>query len=74
MLADLDPLLIAVFCRRRSPAQATRNARRGLTDGEVVTLAVAQPVMGIASDRQFLRAARRQLGGAVPLLPSQDAS
>ncbi len=29
--------------------------------------------MGIASDRQFLRAARRQLGGLFPLLPSQDA-
>jgi hypothetical protein len=34
---------------------------------------VAQAVLGISSDRQFLRAARRRLAGLFPLLPSQDA-
>jgi hypothetical protein len=40
---------------------------------EIVTLCVAQVLMGIPSDRRFLRAARRQLGHLFPLLPSQDA-
>jgi Transposase DDE domain len=38
-----------------------------------VTLCVAQVLMGIPSDRRFLRAARRQLGHLFPYLPSQDA-
>jgi len=38
-----------------------------------VTLCVAQVLMGIPSDRRFLRAARRQLGHLFPQLPSQDA-
>ena len=74
MLADLDLLLTAVFCAAddflpRRPG----NARRRITDAEVITLCVAQAVMGISSDRQFLRAARRQLHALFPLLPSQDA-
>lgn len=32
-----------------------------LTDAEVVTLCVAQVLMGIPSDRRFWRAARRKL-------------
>jgi hypothetical protein len=74
MLADLDLLLTAVFCAADDllPKRA-RNARRRITDAEVVTLCVAQAVLGISSDRQFLRAARRQLAGLFPLLPSQDA-
>jgi cytochrome P450 len=38
-----------------------------------VTLCVAQVLMGIPSDRRFLRAARRQLGHLFPYLPRQDA-
>jgi hypothetical protein len=74
MLADLDLLLTAVFCAADDllPKRA-RNARRRITDAEVVTLCVAQAVLGIASDRQFLRAARRQLAGLFPVLPTQDA-
>jgi hypothetical protein len=74
MLADLDLLLTAVFCAADDllPKRA-RNARRRITDAEVVTLCVAQALMGISSDRQFLRAARRRLGALFPLLPSQDA-
>jgi hypothetical protein len=74
MLADLDLLLTAVFCAADDllPKRA-RNARRRITDAEVVTLCVAQAMLGISSDRQFLRAARRQLSGLFPLLPRQDA-
>jgi hypothetical protein len=49
------------------------NARRKLSDAEIVTLCVAQVLMGIPSDRRFLRAAKRQLGHLFPHLPSQDA-
>ena len=47
MPADLDLLLIAVFCTADDllPRPA-RNARRILTDAEVVTLSVAQAIMG----------------------------
>jgi hypothetical protein len=74
MLADLDLLLTAVFCAADDfLPKRPGNARRRITDAEVITLCVAQAVMGISSDRQFLRAAHRQLGGLFPLLPSQDA-
>jgi hypothetical protein len=74
MRADLDLLCISVYCTAddllpRRPG----NARRRFSDAEVVTLCVAQVLMGIPSDRRFLRAARRQLGHLFPSLPSQDA-
>jgi hypothetical protein len=74
MHADLDLLCVSVYCTADDllPERA-RNARRRLTDAEVVTLCVAQVLMGIPSDRRFLRAARRQLGHLFPYLPSQDA-
>jgi hypothetical protein len=72
MLADLDLLLTAVFCTADDllPEQ-TRNARRRVTDAEVVTLAVAQAIMGVPSDDRFLRLARRALGELFPQLPKQ---
>jgi hypothetical protein len=74
MDADLDLLCISVYCTADDLLpQRPRNARRKLTDAEVVTLCVAQVLMGIPSDRRFLRAARRQLGHLFPYLPSQDA-
>src|SRR3954452_23973131 len=74
MHADLDLLCISVYCTADDLlAQWPRNARRRLSDAEVVTLCVAQVLMGIPSDRRFLRAARRQLGHLFPHLPSQDA-
>ena len=48
MLADLDLLLIAVFCTADDLLpEPAKNARRILTDAEVVTLCVAQAIMGI---------------------------
>jgi hypothetical protein len=74
MHADLDLLLISVYCTADDLLpQRRRNARRRLSDAEIVTLCVAQVLMGIPSDRRFLRAARRQLGHLFPQLPSQDA-
>jgi hypothetical protein len=74
MDADLDLLCISVYCTADDLLpERLGNARRRLSDAEIVTLSVAQVLMGIPSDRRFLRAARRQLGHLFPCLPSQDA-
>ena len=73
MLADLDLLLIAVFCTAGDlPPEPAKNARRILTDAEVVTLAVAQAIMVSSSDARFIRTARRQLAHLFPLLPNRS--
>ena len=73
MDADLDLLLVSVYCTADDllPSRPG-NGRRKLSDAEVVTLCVAQVMMGLPSDRRFLRAARRQLRHLFPQLPSQD--
>ena len=72
MLADLDLLLIAVFCTADDLLpEPAKNARRILTDAEVVTLAVAQALMGITSDARFIKAARKRLGHLFPQLPDR---
>jgi hypothetical protein len=72
MLADLDLLLIAVFCTADDLLpQRTKNARRILTDAEVVTLCVAQAIMGISSDARFLKVAHKRLAHLFPLLPNR---
>jgi Transposase DDE domain len=72
MLADLDLLLIAVFCAADDllPKRAG-NGKRIVTDAEVVTLCVAQAIMGIPSDGRFLAAARTRLGHLFPVLPKR---
>lgn len=56
MLADLDLLLIAVFCTADDLLpKRPENAKRIVTDAEVVTLCVAQAMMGIPSDPRFWR-------------------
>ena len=60
MLADLDLLLIAVFCTADDLLpEPAKNAKRILTDAEVVMLCVAHAMMAISSDARFLRAARK---------------
>ena len=72
MLADLDLLLTAVFCTADDLLPDRRkNAHRSVTDAEVVTLAVAQTVMDIASDREFLAVAKQRLRHLIPKLPQQ---
>ena len=70
MRADLDLLCVSVYCTAddllpRRPG----NARRKLTDAEIVTLCVAQVLMGIPSDRRFLRC-RILTQPLVQLMPS----
>src|SRR5271154_289480 len=74
MDADLDLLLIAVYCTVDDflPVRAG-NARRRISDAEVVTLCIAQAMMGMPSDARFLRSARRQLGHLFPRLPERTA-
>jgi len=75
MDADLDSLLTVVFCTADDllPTKAG-NARRIVTDAEVVTLAVAQVLLGYHdSDRRFLAAAKRRLSHLFPQIPTQDA-
>jgi hypothetical protein len=74
MDADLELLLTSVFCTADDLLPERRkNARRRLTDAEVLTLCVAQVIMHEPSDRRFLRSARRQLAGLFPYLPTQSA-
>jgi hypothetical protein len=72
MLADLDLLLIAVFCTADDllPEKAG-NARRRITDAEVVTLCVAQAIMGIPSDERFLAVAAKRLSHLFPQRPQR---
>src|SRR5215212_410273 len=75
MLADLDLLLTAVFCAADDfLPESGRNARRRVTDAEVVTLCVAQQLLNISSDREFLALARRRLGHLFPWLPQQPGN
>ena len=72
MDADLDLLLTTVFCTADDLLPDRRgNAARRVTDAEVVTLCVAQAIMGIPSDRRFLAVARKRLGHLFPELPLQ---
>jgi hypothetical protein len=50
------------------------NARRSVTDAQVVTLALAQAVLNISSDRDVLAAARARLSHLVSKLPAQPGS
>src|SRR5215210_2917061 len=72
MDADLDLLLTTVFCTADDLLPETaENARRSVTDAEVITLCVAQAIMGIPSDRRFLAVAAKRLGHLFPRLPKQ---
>ena len=75
MDADLDLLLTAVYVTADDllPEKPT-NAKRSVTDAEVVTLCVAQAIMGIPSDRRFLAVASKRLCHLFPRLPGQPGS
>jgi hypothetical protein len=73
MDADLDLLLTTVFVTADDLLpEGTRNAARRVTDAEVVTLCVAQAIMGIPSDRRFLAVAGKRLQHLFPDLPQQS--
>jgi hypothetical protein len=71
--ADLDTLLTAlyVFADDLLPRRARARRRPQITDAELVCLAVAQMLLGIAGERQFLRFATTRLGHLFPYLPKQ---
>jgi hypothetical protein len=72
MDADLDLLLTTVFVTADDLLpERQNNAARTVTDAEVVTLCVAQAIMGIPSDRRFLAVAAKRLGHLFPRLPKQ---
>ena len=70
MDADLDTLCTAVYVTADDllPIRPEK-CRRRVTDAELVTLAVAQAVMGIPSDRRFLAVARMRLRHLFPPPP-----
>jgi hypothetical protein len=72
MHADLDALCTFVYCTADDLLPGGRsNARRRTTDAEIVTLAVAQAIMGEPSDRRFLRRAKKSLVHLFPCIPGQ---
>ena len=74
MDADLDALRTVIYCTTADLLpEARKNARRKLTDAEVVTLCVAQANMGIPSNRRFPATARKRLGHLFPVRPGQAA-
>jgi len=74
MDADLDLLLTVVYCTVDDllPAKPA-NARRRITDAEVITLCVAQAMLGCRSDAQFIAVAARRLRHLFPDLPDRSA-
>ena len=75
MRADLDTLVIALYCAACALFPSQRTPRRGrpekISDNELLALMVAQMLLQCPSDRVFLRRARRRLGHLFPYLPSQ---
>lgn len=78
MRADLDTLVIAVYCAACSlfPAVEVSKPRRGrprkITDNELICLMVAQMLLGYPSERQFLPVAGWRLRHLFPNLPAQS--
>jgi hypothetical protein len=73
--ADLDTLVVALYVTidellgpRRGPGRPPK-----LTDAELVCLAVAQVLLGVGSERRWLRLAGRRLGHLFPYLPTASA-
>jgi hypothetical protein len=73
MTADLETLVVAAYYLASLlpvPLRPGRPAR--VSDAELIALAVAQAVMGMSSDRQFLGHVRFRLAGWFPRLPDQS--
>jgi hypothetical protein len=71
---DLNTLLTALYVKIDDylgrPARIGRPPR--LTDAELLTLAVAQALLGVVSEARWLRFVPRHLPGAFPYLPGQS--
>ena len=74
MDADLDLLLTVVYCIADDfLPKAAGNARRKIADAEIITLCVAQAIMGMPSDPRFLATAAKRLRHLFPTIPTRDA-
>src|SRR3954471_6239372 len=77
---DLNTLLTALYVElddrvlpRLGWSRAHRPGRKpALTDAELLCLAVAQQLLGVASERHWIRYARTHLAGMFPQLPGQS--
>src|SRR4051812_7211199 len=71
---DLNTLLTALYVRIDDHLRAcVRPGRRPrLTDAELLTLAVAQALLGVRSEARWLRLVPAALPGAFPYLPGQS--
>jgi len=74
MDADLDLLLTVVYCMADDflPVRPG-NAKRRVSDAEIVTLCVAQAIMGLPSDPRFVAVAGKRLRHLFPTIPTRDA-
>ena len=75
MLTDLDTLITALYVKIDDSLPRSRRLGRPprLSDAELITLAVAQALLGISSEARWLRIAATRLAGAFPFLPGQPA-
>ncbi len=72
MTAELETLVIAAYVFATSLSIPRSGPPGKITDQELIALAVAQAVTGLASDRQFLGIVRRLLPGWFAHLPDQS--
>jgi len=70
---DLDSLLTALYVLADDllPTRTGAGRRPTITDAELITLAVAQILLGCHSERRFLRFARQRLAHLFPYIPKQ---
>jgi hypothetical protein len=71
MTAELETLVVAAYVFATSLSIPRPGPQGLITDQELIALAVAQAVTGLASDRQFLGMVRRLLPGWFSHLPEQ---
>jgi Transposase DDE domain len=74
MRPDLDTLLTALYVKIDDELKGIPRVGRPpqFTDAELVTVAVAQVLLGHGSERHWIRAARKQIGHLFPYLPQQS--
>lgn len=72
MTASLETLVIAAYVFADSLSIPRSGPPGKATDQELIALAVAQAILGISSDRQFLGMVRRLLPGFFGELPGQS--
>src|SRR3954463_15828179 len=72
-MTDLEALVVSAYVFADDYPVAARGGRKPLVSAAgLVALAVAQPAIGISSDRQFLGLIGRVLPGWFPHLPDQS--